>query len=73
MRRELIGRKIQVIKSSNRACLGIAGTVIDETKNMLILDTGKKLIKKDVIIKLDDGTVVDGEDIIGRPENRIKG
>ncbi|MEA1993996.1 MAG: ribonuclease P protein subunit [Euryarchaeota archaeon] len=71
MRREIIGRDITVIKSTNRAYIGISGVVVDETKNMLVLDTGKKLIKKNVIIKL-DGTVVNGKKIVGKPENRIK-
>jgi RNase P/RNase MRP subunit p29 len=71
MRRELIGKKITVKKSVNRAYIGITGTVIDETRNMLILDTKKKLIKENIVIEV-DGTVLDGKDIIGKPENRIK-
>ncbi|MCD6128011.1 MAG: ribonuclease P protein subunit [Methanomicrobia archaeon] len=71
MKRELIGRKIRVIKSTNRAYMGITGTVIDETKNMLILDNGRKLIKENIFIEM-DGTVIDGKKIVGRPEDRIK-
>ncbi|MCK4247956.1 MAG: ribonuclease P protein subunit [Methanomicrobia archaeon] len=71
MRRELIGKKITVKKSVNRAYIGITGTVIDETRNMLILDTKRKLIKENIVIEV-DGTVLDGKDIIGKPENRIK-
>lgn len=71
MKRELIGKKITVKKSVNRAYIGITGTVIDETRNMLILDTKRKLIKENIVIEV-DGTVLDGKDIIGKPENRIK-
>jgi RNase P/RNase MRP subunit p29 len=69
--RELIGKKITVLTSVNRTYLGIAGTVVDETKNMLILSDGKKLIKEAVIIEV-NGTTIDGKEIVGRPENRIK-
>ena len=51
--------------------MGITGTVIDETKNMLILDNGRKLIKENIFIEM-DGTVIDGKKIVGRPEDRIK-
>lgn len=71
MRQPLIGKKITVLTSVNRAYLGITGTVIDETKNMLILRSGKKLIKEAVIIEV-NGTIIDGKDIVGRPEDRIK-
>lgn len=71
MKRELIGKRIKVIKSVNKAYIGITGTVIDETKNMLTLDDGRKLIKENITIEI-DGTVLDGKYIVGRPENRIK-
>jgi len=71
MRRELIGKQIKVVKSVNKAYIGITGIVVDETRNMLILDDGRKLIKENITIEVND-TVLDGKDIIGRPENRIK-
>ncbi|MCK4247101.1 MAG: ribonuclease P protein subunit [Methanomicrobia archaeon] len=71
MKRELIGKKIKVVKSVNEAYIGITGTVIDETRNMLTLDDGRKLIKENITIEM-DGTVLDGKYIVGRPENRIK-
>lgn len=46
---ELIGLNIEVIKSNNKANIGIKGKVIDETKNMVIVKNEKgikKLIKK---------------------------
>ena len=46
---ELIGLNIEVIKSKNKANIGIKGKVIDETKNMVIVKSEKgikKLIKK---------------------------
>lgn len=35
---ELIGLEIQVIRSTNPALIGIRGRVIDETKNMLVIE-----------------------------------
>jgi len=42
---ELIGLEAKVIESTNKNIIGIHGTILDETKSMLILDT-KKGIKK---------------------------
>jgi len=50
----LIGKKIKVKNALNKSLLGISGKVIDETKNMLLLQTKKgkkKLIKKQVEIE----------------------
>lgn len=78
-RHELIGLPVIIISSKNRYLIGIKGFVIDESKNMLvILDRGKpKLVPKSVCVfrfTLPDGTQVDvdGNLLIGRPEDRIK-
>ncbi len=42
---ELVGLEAKVIESTNKDVVGIHGTILDETKSMLILDT-KKGIKK---------------------------
>jgi ribonuclease P protein subunit POP4 len=76
---EFIGLEAKVVKSSNPQVIGIAGKVVDETRNTLtILHGGKrKVIVKDTAVfefVLPDGTVVeiDGKVIMGRPEDRIK-
>ncbi len=49
---ELIGLNIEVIKSNNKANIGIKGKIIDETKNMIIIKNEKgikKLIKKQIL------------------------
>ena len=51
----LIGKAIEVEKANNKSLVGMRGSVIDETRNMLLLKTEKgikKLIKKQVIIKI---------------------
>ena len=42
---ELVGLEAKVIESTNKDVVGLHGTILDETKSMLILDT-KKGIKK---------------------------
>lgn len=48
----LIGKKIEVIDSKNKSLIGIIGEVVDETKNLIILYNGKKLLKGIVDIKI---------------------
>lgn len=84
---DLIGIKASVrhkTKSDNEVFVDI-GTIIDESKNMLIIkknDMIKKYVKKDYLFqfKLPKGTEnekemyleVNGEKIVGRPENRLR-
>jgi len=52
----LIGKKIKVKNALNKSLLGISGEVVDETKNMLLLQTKKgkkKIIKKQVEIEIE--------------------
>ncbi len=78
IRHEFIGLKVKVYKSKNKYMEGIEGIVVDETKNMLILETskGEKMIpKKGTIFHfyLNDKVVeVEGDVIAFRPEDRIK-
>ena len=79
IRHELIGLPVEVVESSNKFQIGIKGKVVDETKNLLIIETKnglKKIQKKGskFIFKIPSGkkVKVDGERIIARPEDRIK-
>jgi len=70
MKKELIGKyaEIQYIDKTFK------GTIVDETKNMLYLETSKgikKFIKKNSIIKIKNH-VIKGKYITKRPEDRIK-
>jgi ribonuclease P protein subunit POP4 len=77
---EFIGLKAKVVKCTNFSCVGLSGTVIDETKNtfrILCRDGGEKtLIKENCIFHftLPDKTVVEieGKALVGRPEDRVK-
>ncbi len=72
-RHTLIGKVLVVLYSTNPSDLDIRGRVVDETKNMIQVEdvTLKWLIKKNVIVLI-DGQKIDGKELVGRPETRIK-
>jgi len=79
LRHELIGLPVKVVRSLNKDLVHLSGTVLDETKNMLIISQGgrRKSIPKSVAtfeFTLPNGTKVevDGEKSVGRPEDRIR-
>ncbi|MHC1624238.1 MAG: ribonuclease P protein component 1 [Candidatus Methanospirareceae archaeon] len=80
LQHELIGLKINVDESSNSTVRGLAGTVIDETRNMLVIENEQKNEKKIAkagnrfIFELDGGVHVrvKGDRLVSRPEDRIK-
>lgn len=79
IRHELIGLDVSVNSSSNPEYLGIRGKIMDETKNTLLIFDGvkRRMIPKDVVIfnlTLPDKSIVevDGREIVGRPDERIK-
>ncbi|AIF68790.1 hypothetical protein PAP_01755 [Palaeococcus pacificus DY20341] len=74
---ELIGLKAKIIKSPHQGFMHIEGYVIDETKNTLkILGDKLYIIPKDQVeIEFEIGdkkVIVDGKELIGRPEMRLK-
>ncbi|MBK5190906.1 MAG: ribonuclease P protein component 1 [Methanosarcinales archaeon] len=80
LQHELIGLKINVDESSNSSLRGLGGTVIDETRNMLVIENEQKNEKSiakagnQFIFEL-NGEVrvrVKGDRLISRPEDRIK-
>jgi len=79
LQQELIGLNARIVRSSHPSYVGIAGKVVDETRNtMSILHKDKKkiIIKNTAVFHFtfSDGTIVeiDGKAIVGRPEDRIK-
>ncbi len=64
--------------STNQSLIGLKGTVVDETRNIIVLDDGKKERKipkseAKFLFKLPTDLVeVQGKLLIGRPEDRIK-
>lgn len=78
LRAELIGKTITVVESTNAKNKGMNGKIIDETKNMITLQTKngtKKLIKNTITIqmKYNNKTYqINGKLLINRAEDRIK-
>ena len=76
---ELIGLNAKVVKSTNPSYVDIKGTVIDETRNTLIIHHSNEdavVVKNTSVFHFTtaDGTIVevDGNIITGRPEDRVK-
>ncbi|MCL6500779.1 MAG: ribonuclease P protein subunit [Candidatus Pacearchaeota archaeon] len=52
----LVGCRIKVVSAKNKALEGIEGRVIEETKNLLVIETKrgiKKLIKEQINFKIE--------------------
>ena len=78
VKHELIGLKAEVVKSKNKSLVGLKGKIVDETRNMLTIETkngDKKVIKSECVLKLwlpKEVVEVDGKLLVGSPEKRIK-
>lgn len=76
-RDELIGRTVKVVESKNRHNIGIAGRVVDETRNTLVVKTAagnKRLLKEQVTLEMEANgrVVVEGRHLARRPEDRVR-
>jgi RNase P/RNase MRP subunit p29 len=70
MKGELIGKKAKALYAGKM----FAGTIIDETKNTIKIETDDKIktiIKNEAMFRIDD-KIVEGKKISKRPEDRIK-
>jgi ribonuclease P protein subunit POP4 len=79
LRHELIGLSVRVASASATSIRGIRGVVVDETRNMLTINSGRgeAMLPKSVAtfrFTLPSGVRVDvdGDRLVGRPENRLK-
>ncbi|MBR9682966.1 hypothetical protein GOV03_00305 [Candidatus Woesearchaeota archaeon] len=74
---ELIGQEIEIVDSKNKSNLHLEGKIVNETKNTIEIDhqgTIKTLLKSNITFKIKGtNTLIEGENIIKRPEERIKG
>jgi len=78
-RHEIIGLNVRVVGAMNKQLTGLAGKIIDETRNTLTLFNGAKsmIVPKDIVsfnFYLPSGEVVrvEGKRLVGRAEDRIK-
>ncbi len=78
-RLNLLGKWVKVKESFNADIIGISGSVVDETKNMLIVKDASSRIRsvpKAVCVfevGLEDKIIIDGGVIVGRIERRLTG
>ncbi|MBS3140877.1 ribonuclease P protein subunit [Candidatus Woesearchaeota archaeon] len=74
IKQEIIGKEIEIIEADNKNLIGLKGKVIWETKNMLVLKAKNKtkhLIKSQIKFKI-GSQIINGKEIIKKPEDRIK-
>jgi ribonuclease P protein subunit POP4 len=79
VRHELIGLEAKVIKSTNPSQVGLSGRVVDESRNILSIETTKgvkNLPKAECTfsfhIPSGEWVRVDGKLLLARPEDRPK-
>ncbi len=72
--REFIGRCVTVAEHSDPSLRGLAGTVVDETRETLLLesDGGRKRVAKHGGSFDFDGESVAGDQIAFRPQDRTR-
>ena len=75
---ELIGLSCRVVGGSDPSRIGLAGKIVDETRNTLDVESKggvAVLPKKEVSLEVDVGgetVVLAGSVLVGRPEERVK-
>jgi ribonuclease P protein subunit POP4 len=75
---ELTGLTVKVVQSGDGGMIGMEGTVVDETRETLVIEEGKQrtIPKRGMVFEftLDDGSsvTVRGDDIAFRAEDRVK-
>lgn len=73
MREEFIGARVRIEKCTDPSLQGMEGTVVDETKNMIFIESGKiRKVPKNIAVFNMDGIEIDGRKIRYRPEDRIR-
>ena len=71
---ELIGEHVEVSYHTDPSLWGISGTVVDETREMLVIKSNgtKKIISKRPAKFVFEGGELVGKKIAYRPQDRIK-
>ena len=72
---EFIGAKIKIIRANNKSLEGMEGSVVDETKSTLkIKNTNEeeKTVLKSGAVFLINNQEIKGDEILRRPEERVK-
>lgn len=79
LRHELIGLDARVVNSSDSGLIGTYGRIIDETRDMLVIEQvdKPKIVPKvnstfRIILPSGEEVEVDGARLVARPEERVK-
>ena len=78
LKHELIGLSVAIVDARNKSLIGITGTVVDETRNTLVIETvhgEKNMLKEGIVLKVrveNEDILINGAHLVGRPEDRIK-
>jgi len=79
LRHELIGLEARVMNSSDPKLLGTYGTIVDETRDMLVIEqAGRAKIVPKASSKFmftcpsNEKVEVNGAKLVGQPEERVK-
>jgi ribonuclease P protein subunit POP4 len=71
---EWIGKHARIIAAKNKSLEGLEGTVVDETRNTVTMETNrgiKRAQKHGTVFEI-EGQEVQGDEILMAPEERIK-
>lgn len=75
--KEIIGKPVKVVESSNSSNKGISGRIVDETKNTITIMTKqgtKKMIKRQNTFEIENKGqtfLIEGKLLEKRPEERV--
>jgi ribonuclease P protein subunit POP4 len=74
---ELIGLQVEVVRATDPGQLRVSGRVVDETRNLLVLEAGgveKRIPKRGTRFRfqIQSGIELEGDEIRFRPEDRVK-
>ena len=79
LQHELIGLEARVINSSDQNLIGTYGTIVDETRDMLVIGHGSKskIVQKAasifrITLPSGEEVEIDGAKLVARPEDRVK-
>ena len=72
---EILGHAVSVIEANNPSIKGMTGLIVEETLRSLLLSTKKgekSVLKRGLLLKIGEA-IVNGDELLRRPEDRIKG
>ena len=79
LKHELIGLEASIITSNDQSLLNLTGRIVDETRNLIKMETNKgikkvpkNIIRLRLILPNKEMVNIQGSLLVGRPEDRIK-